>query len=443
MATIDAKAEPPIAPAVFPVSGRLRLPAGFARSREGVVSFVFCGLAALPLAALGYVSYRSAAAGVLGDERYAILTAAAVLLASCLVAVQLMLLSYRRKRVEIEQRAYEHLADAVESLRDGVSLYDPRGRLILSNAAQRRERDPGHAEIAQVPDGRWLQIRESRTPSGNLVRVETDITNLMQHEAALRRAKDEAETANRAKSEFLAMMSHELRTPLNAIIGFSEVMHDGLFGPLPARYQEYLKDINDSGQHLLQIISDILDMSKLDAGQATLSESVCDVALIIKRCQRLMAHRAESGRVLVEAQLPPELPALWADELKLRQIILNLLSNAVKFTQPGGRVVIAARDLGPGDAGGFAIAIADNGIGMAAESIPLALAPFRQIDNRLDRKYEGTGLGLPLSKGLVELHGGVLDIKSEVQLGTTVTVRLPAARRRIRALDASMRSAAG
>src|SRR6185437_8105691 len=383
-------------------------------------------------ATLCYVSYRSAMNGVLGESRYAMLAATVVLLASCLIAFQLMLVSYRRRHVEIEQQTYGRLAEAVESLRDGVSLYDPRGRLILSNAAQRRQSDPGHAEIVQGTDGRWLQIRESRTQSGNLVRVETDITELMRHEAELRRARDEAEGANRAKSEFLAMMSHELRTPLNAIIGFSEVMHDGLFGPLPARYLEYLKDINDSGQHLLQIISDILDMSKLDAGKATLSESLCDVPLIIKRCQRLMARRAESGRVLIEAQFPPALPLLWADELKLRQIILNLLSNAVKFTRPGGRVTATAYDLGPGEAdGGVVIEIADNGIGMAAESIPLALSPFRQVDNRLDRKYEGTGLGLPLTKGLVELHGGTLDITSRVDLGTAVTIRLPAARRRV------------
>jgi signal transduction histidine kinase len=433
MAHIDASAEQPVVTAALSAARGVALPAGFARSREGVVTFVFCGVAAVAAATLCYVSYRSAINGVLGESRYAMLTATVVLLASCLIAFQLMLVSYRRKRVEIEQRAYERLAEAVESLRDGVSLYDPRGRLILSNAAQRRQRDPGHAEIAQGADGRWLQIRESRTASGNLVRVETDITELMQHEAALRRARDEAEGANRAKSEFLAMMSHELRTPLNAIIGFSEVMHGGLFGPLPARYLEYLKDINDSGQHLLQIISDILDMSKLDAGKATLSESLCDAPLIIKRCQRLIAHRAESGRVLIEVQFPPELPLLWADELKLRQIILNLMSNAVKFTRPGGRVAVAAYDLGPGDDGGVVVEIADNGIGMAAESIPLALSPFRQIDNRLDRKYEGTGLGLPLTKGLVELHGGALDITSQVDRGTTVTIRLPAARRRVRA----------
>jgi signal transduction histidine kinase len=434
MANIDASAEQPVVTSALAVRERFASPCGFARSREGIISVVFCSLAALPAAVVCYVSYQPAIAGWLEESRYAIITATAVLLATCLIAFQLMLLNYRRKRVEIEQRAYEHLADAVESLRDGISLYDPGGRLILSNAAQRQQRDPGHAEIAQGPDGRWLQIRESRTASGNRVRVETDITDLMQHEAALRRAKDEAETANRAKSEFLAMMSHELRTPLNAIIGFSEVMHDGLFGPMPPRYQEYLKDINDSGQHLLQIISDILDMSKLDAGKATLSESLCDVALTIKRCQRLMAHRAESGRVLIEAQLPGDLPGVWADELKLRQIIINLLSNAVKFTRAGGRVAISARDLGPSEAsGGLVIEIADNGIGMAAESIPLALAPFRQIDNRLDRKYQGTGLGLPLSNGLVDLHGGVLDIKSQVHLGTTVTIRLPAARRRPRA----------
>jgi signal transduction histidine kinase len=434
MANIDASAEQPVVTPALAVRERFASPCGFARSREGIISVVFCSLAALPAAVVCYVSYQPAIAGWLEESRYAIITATAVLLATCLIAFQLMLLNYRRRRVEIEQRAYDHLADAVESLRDGISLYDPGGRLILSNAAQRQQRDPGHAEIAQGSDGRWLQIRESRTASGNRVRVETDITDLMQHEAALRRAKDEAETANRAKSEFLAMMSHELRTPLNAIIGFSEVMHDGLFGPMPPRYQEYLKDINDSGQHLLQIISDILDMSKLDAGKATLSESLCDIALVIKRCQRLMAHRAESGRVLIEAQLPGDLPGVWADELKLRQIIINLLSNAVKFTRAGGRVTISARDLGPSEAsGGLVIEIADNGIGMAAESIPLALAPFRQIDNRLDRKYQGTGLGLPLSKGLVDLHGGVLDIKSQVHLGTTVTIRLPAARRRPRA----------
>ncbi|HEX7967172.1 MAG TPA: ATP-binding protein [Stellaceae bacterium] len=366
------------------------------------------------------------------SRRHAITMATAVFLASCFVAFQLMVLNFRRKRVEIEQRSSERLAEAVESLRDGISLYDSEGRLILTNPAQRRHRDSGDARITQSPDGRWLQIREARTASGNLVRVESDVTDLMQHEAALRRAKDEAETANRAKSEFLAMMSHELRTPLNAIIGFSDVMREGTFGPMPVRYQEYLKDINDSGNHLLQIITDILDMSKLEAGMAELNETPCDVHAIIKRCGRLIAERAERGGLTIDATLPADLPALWADEVKLRQVILNLLSNAVKFTPPGGHVAITAEDLGPDDsAGGLAIEVVDNGIGMPPESIPVALSPFRQLDNQLDRKYEGTGLGLPLAKGLVELHGGVLELKSQTGLGTTARIRLPAARRRL------------
>ena len=365
------------------------------------------------------------------SRRHAIIMATAVFLASCFVAFQLMVLNFRRKRVEIEQRTSERLAEAVESLRDGISLYDPQGRLILANPAQRHHADPGDARITQSLDGRWLQVRESRTASGNLVRVESDITDLMQHEAALRRAKDDAEGANRAKSEFLAMMSHELRTPLNAIIGFSEVMREGTLGPMPVRYQEYLKDINDSGHHLLQIITDILDMSKLEAGMAELSETPCDVHAVIKRCGRLIAQRAERGGLTIDAVLPPDLPGLWADEVKLRQIILNLLSNAVKFTPPGGHVAITAQDLGPDEStGGLLVEVADNGIGMPPESIPVALSPFRQLDNQLDRKYEGTGLGLPLAKGLVELHGGVLKLESQAGLGTTARIRFPPGRRR-------------
>jgi signal transduction histidine kinase len=403
---------------------RLKPPAGFARACEGVVFLGFCLVSALVSLVLGYPRLFA------GPSSFAM--AAIVFLGSCFVGFELMVLAYRRKQVEIEQRSGDRLAEAIESLSEAVSLYDPQGRLILANAAQRQPRDSGDVEIVQRQDGRWLQIRESRTLSGNLVRVESDVTDLMQHEAALRRAKDEAETANRAKSDFLAMMSHELRTPLNAIIGFADVMRAGTFGAVPTRYQEYLKDIADSGHHLLQIITDILDMSKLEAGKAALSESLCNLPAIIRRCQRLIAHHAERGRVSVEARLVPGLPALWADEVKLRQIILNLLSNAVKFTGAQGHVLITAWDLGPDEAsGGLAIQIADDGIGMPTDSIPIALSPFRQLDNNLARKYEGTGLGLPLSKGLVELHGGTLELESAVGVGTTVTVRLPASRRRL------------
>jgi signal transduction histidine kinase len=226
-------------------------------------------------------------------------------------------------------------------------------------------------------------------------------------------------------------MSHELRTPLNAIIGFSDVMRKQTFGEIGPRYQVYAKDIHESGQHLLRVISDILDMSKLDAGKAELAEGLCDVAETIKRCRRLIVERAERGGVNLMAWFPPDLPALWADEVKLRQIILNLLSNAVKFTSSGGQVTITARDLGPDEAsGGLAIEVVDNGIGMAPKDIPIALTPFRQLDNQLGRKYEGMGLGLPVCKTLIELHGGVLELKSEVDAGTVAAVRFPAYRRR-------------
>jgi signal transduction histidine kinase len=373
------------------------------------------------------------AGGVLADmRRHAILVAAATFLASVLVAFHLMALVFRRAQNDAEQHSHALLAEAVAGLRDGISLYGADGRVILTTAAQPQSRDPATVEIAQGADKRWRQIRQSHTPSGKMVRVESDITDLMEHEAELRRAKDEAEQANRAKSEFLAMMSHELRTPLNAIIGFSDVMRKQTFGEIAPRYQVYAKDIHESGQHLLRVISDILDMSKLDAGKAELAEDLCDVAETIKRCRRLIIERAERGGVNLMAWFPPDLPALWADEVKLRQIVLNLLSNAVKFTASGGQVTVTARDLGPDEAtGGVAIEVADNGIGMAPEDIPVALTPFRQLDNQLGRKYEGMGLGLPVCKTLIELHGGSLQLKSGIDAGTVATIRFPASRRRV------------
>jgi signal transduction histidine kinase len=371
------------------------------------------------------------AARVLSDMRWhAVLVAAVTFLASIVVAYHLMALVFRRGQSEIEQRSHALLAEAVGGLREGISLYDPGGDMILATSGQ-PSREPATVEIARGSDGRWRQIRQSRTVSGKMLRVESDITDLMEHEAALRRAKEEAEQANRAKSEFLAMMSHELRTPLNAIIGFSDVMRKQTFGEIGPRYQVYAKDIHESGQHLLRVISDILDMSKLDAGKAELAEGLCDLAETIKRCRRLIVERAERGGVNLMAWFPADLPALWADEVKLRQIILNLLSNAVKFTGSGGQVTITARDLGPDEAsGGLAIEVADNGIGMAPKDIPIALTPFRQLDNQFGRKYEGMGLGLPVCKTLIELHGGALELKSEVDAGTVATARFPACRRR-------------
>jgi PAS domain S-box-containing protein len=239
-------------------------------------------------------------------------------------------------------------------------------------------------------------------------------------------ARDQAETANRAKSEFLATMSHELRTPLNAIIGFSEMIKDELFGPQgAARYREYAKDIHFSGQHLLSIINDILDLSKVESGAEELRDETIDVPKLLSSVDRLVRHRAEKGNIRLEQDFPADLPGLTADRRKLKQILVNLITNAIKFTEPGGTVMLKAwcrRD------SGFVFQVTDSGIGIAAKDIPKALSQFGQVDSDLNRKQMGTGLGLPLSKSLAELHGGSLDLQSQIGAGTTVTVRLPAAR---------------
>jgi signal transduction histidine kinase len=240
----------------------------------------------------------------------------------------------------------------------------------------------------------------------------------------LRLAKEAAESANRAKSEFLATMGHELRTPLNAVIGFSEIIMDAVMGPVDGRYREYARDIHKSGQHLLGLIGDVLDLSKVEAGRLELHEGAVDVGRVIAACRRLVIERARANGVAIEEAVAPDLPPLMADELRLKQIVLNLVSNAVKFTPAGGRVSVAASVA----EGGMTITVADTGIGMRTEDIPAALEPFRQVDDALNRRFQGTGLGLPLAKMLTELHGGTLEIASEPGRGTTVRVRLPESR---------------
>ena len=255
-------------------------------------------------------------------------------------------------------------------------------------------------------------------------------------------ARDLAEAASRAKSEFLAAMSHELRTPLNAIIGFSEILKDELFGPAGSvKNREYAHDINESGQHLLTLINDILDLSKVESGADELHDEDIEIAEVIGSVEMLVKDRASKGGVELEFENPDELPALRADARKLKQILVNLLSNAIKFTAPGGKVTL--RTWCRLDSG-MVFQVTDTGIGMATEDIPKALSPFSQVDSDLSRKYEGTGLGLPLTKGLVEMHSGSLDLQSEVDVGTTVTVRFPAERivrspRHIKAVGAADR----
>lgn len=250
-------------------------------------------------------------------------------------------------------------------------------------------------------------------------------------EQRLRIAANEAEVANRAKSQFLATMSHELRTPLNAIIGFSEALMGGYFGDLTPRQSTYVKDIHGAGEHLLQLINNVLDMSKLDAERMNLSEEPVDVAEVIKDALRLVSPRAEKADIVLSAELPAAGTRLHADELRLRQILLNLVTNAVKFTPARGRVTVRASRRRDGD---FAIEVTDTGIGMRPTDIDVALTPFAQVENFMTRRQEGTGLGLPIVKALVELHGGELLLNSQPGIGTTATIILP----RERVLDAAV-----
>ncbi len=235
--------------------------------------------------------------------------------------------------------------------------------------------------------------------------------------------------ANKSKSDFLANMSHEMRTPLNAVIGFSEIIRDALMGrEYIDEYQEYASDIHRSGSHLLSLINDILDMSKIEAGELELMEDKVSLEEAIDISVKLVAERATQNKVSIEKNLPSEPIILTADTRKIRQIIINLLSNAVKFSDPGGTVTTKVGQTVGGD---IVLKITDTGIGIASEEIEYVLEPFKQAQSGLDRKFEGTGLGLSLTKALTELHGGSISLRSETEgpnKGTTVTVTLPASR---------------
>jgi two-component system cell cycle sensor histidine kinase PleC len=316
----------------------------------------------------------------------------------------------------------------------------------------------GNTFEVQLEDGRWLQINERRTKDGGFVSVGTDISNLKLHEEKLleserelmntvrdlqksrmeleqqsqrladlaekySREKARAEAANRSKSEFLANMSHELRTPLNAIIGFSEVIEQELFGKVTVqKYLDYAHDIHSSGQYLLDVINDILDMSKIEAGRVTLEIEKCDVPAVIEEALRIVSGRAQEGRVRLRKDLPEALHAL-ADVRSLKQVLINLLANGVKFTQEGGSVTISARRAGKK----AEIVIADTGIGIPANQIAKLGRPFEQVENQLTKTRSGSGLGLAISNSLIRLNEGQLHIASEEGKGTTVTVTLPIA----------------
>jgi len=325
----------------------------------------------------------------------------------------------------------------------------------------------------QLADGRWLQVNELKTRDGGTVAVGSDITQIRQHQDKLldserrlmatihdlslaRRAeeekarelaelnrkyikeKDRAEAANQAKSEFLANMSHELRTPLNAIIGFSELMAQKLFGPLGSdRYEEYATDINSSGKYLLGVINDILDMSKIEAGQFSMDREEIDLCPLIRETVRVVSLQAAEKKITVETKIAETLK-LYADRRAIKQIALNLLSNAVKFTGEGGRISVRARHA----SGALILSIEDNGCGIPRHALKKLGRPFEQVQNQFSKNHTGSGLGLAISRSLAELHGGALKIRSTEGTGTIVSVRIPEKVRKKPAGHHSMKAAA-
>ncbi len=295
---------------------------------------------------------------------------------------------------------------------------DGAARQAVPAIALTHERDEVGVEVVRRP---------LYTPNGRFEAVSIrDVSERHRLAEEIAIARDQAKAANKSRSEFLAMMSHELRTPLNAVIGYSEIIKEETFGPIGSpKYREYVDDIHDSGRYLLNIINDILDLSKLETGRLELLEVDVDVVEAVNASMRLIRERALTGGVTLELNCDGDLPTLHADERKLKQILVSLLSNAVKFTDRGGTVTLNAWCR---PESGYVFQVADTGIGMALDDIPKALAPFGQIDSDLNRRYEGTGIGLPLTKALVEMHSGSIDVQSKFGVGTTVTIRFPAER---------------
>jgi signal transduction histidine kinase len=280
--------------------------------------------------------------------------------------------------------------------------------------------------IARDGKHKWSHAiaRPRRLPDGSVLwsGVILDATRIKEANLALA-------ASSRAKSDFLANMSHELRTPLNAIIGFSDVIRNELFGELKVpQYKSYIDDIHASGVHLLKLINDILDVAKIEAGKLELNDELVDLQELVGATLRLVRERADSQGVELAAQFPPPTPALLGDERKLKQILLNLLSNAVKFALPGGKAMVRVT---LADNGGVTIVVTDTGIGIPSDYIGKAFDPFIQVDSGLNRKFNGTGLGLTLTKAMVELHGGTIELASALGQGTSVTMRFPAERTRI------------
>jgi signal transduction histidine kinase len=398
----------------------------------------------------------------------AVVAAGAVTLASsarCLIGRYFLAAAYRRRNQARLARQNGLLQSTLDNIREGLSVFDARGRLAARNArfsellnlppdlpigtslADILMRQATHGEFGDVDPttetarrvqefyrdvpivkervtrtGRIIQIRRSAMPDRAVISVYSDITEIRAAELRLRDARSQAEAANDSKSEFLANMSHELRTPLNAIIGFTEIISQQLFGPVGNdKYLEYIKDVHSSSLHLLAIINDVLDMSKIEAGKLELAKQAVGLQEVIGDVIRIVHERASCRGIELIFQAAQE-PVIWADERAMKQIFLNLLSNAIKFSREQEAVMIR---LDSGPAGEIIVEVEDHGIGMDEQEQEKALQPFGQAKPATTRQYGGTGLGLPITKGLVEAHGGTLTISSRVGEGTTVRVVLP------------------
>ena len=440
--------------------------------RDRVVIFGGCILAFILSASLGLIDsihdYLDDLEQFQADE---------VLTALMMAAVGLVWYSHRRlmdyrrefaRRVETEAsliRIEQRLMDAIESMPDGLVLLDAERRFVMCNSRYREfypqlasRLTPGtpaseivgtDAEEAEPHDhspttdtalasvlsnrqmtsdqecrlatGRWIRVSDRSTREGGLVGIRTDITSLKLNEEALREASRRAGAANLAKSQFLANMSHELRSPLNVIIGFAEMIESQMFGSLGSpKYEEYIRDIRESGRHLLALINDILDLSKIEADKYVLYPEPLCVPTLVRTCLRSFRLRAEEAGVRLEYS-GGDIPRITADERAIKQVLINLLSNAIKFTPSGGTITLQAAV----EDQVVVVSVTDTGHGIPAADLPRIGQPFEQSVKPDGKQNEGTGLGLALSRRLVELHSGSLEIQSQEGAGTEVTVRLP------------------
>lgn len=421
--------------------------------------------------------WQEAATGIRArklDRVYVELIVASVgilLSAGCLIMLLLHEIRQTRRAQASEKRALSSLSDAIECFADGFTLFDKDGRLIMCNEQYKRMRPmiadrlkPGitletiirtYVENGQIPDaageeeqwiqqriakhrqpakdfeirfrdGRWFRISERRTSDGGCVSIHSDISALKRRQEDLKSRQREADNANKAKTDFLLTMSHELRTPLNAIMGFSEVMKQEMRGPLgDESYVDYANDIYESARHLLAVINNILDISRIEAGRLELDEQAVAIGSEASKALRLLRDEARVADIGLAANIEKDLPLLLGDPHKIQQIVINLVGNAIRYMPGGGMVNIDAQ-CSPD--GGIILSVRDDGAGMSADDLERVISPFVRLSNPMVRQHDGTGLGLPLVKALVELHGGTFDLESTPGAGTIATARFPKTR---------------